>query len=302
MSTENATIVTETETKKARKPSLPEKFGKFIQFGFHFMKSYNATAAPEAQLDEDAFIAALKIHATVDEQTAFVQSFFDSAKENKKELRKLVQLQIRSEAKADKPKAERKPRAKKTPVVTDADADADPAAAPKRGRKKATKVVNNTQDELINELVKRANSTDLTPVSDLTTVVDQAQVPPPVATKKPRAKKAALAETVAVADTVAVAPSKKSRAKKAPTDTAKTAPVKKPRAKKVPVAAPAPILETSPELVQEEEEGEEDELEVSVFEYNGKEYLIDANNVVYDRDSNDEIGTFDRSTNTLSLI
>ena len=51
-------------------------------------------------------------------------------------------------------------------------------------------------------------------------------------------------------------------------------------------------LDESVELKKEEEEDDE-EVEVKKFEFEGIEYLRDANNVMYDIKTQDEIGTWD---------
>ena len=86
--------------KKQRKPSLPEKFGKFIQFGFFFMKQYNESH--DVKIDENSFLESLRLFANVDEQQTFVQTFFDNSKENKKNMRKFLQNHNKALAKAAK--------------------------------------------------------------------------------------------------------------------------------------------------------------------------------------------------------
>jgi len=71
-------------------------------------------------------------------------------------------------------------------------------------------------------------------------------------------------------------------------------PVKEPK-NKVDVVLPIPALvRSSPANVADDEE--EEELECEVFPFEGVEYLIDTSNTVYDRNTQDIIGTYD-STN-----
>jgi len=332
MSTEIATIIpTEiisTVEKKPRAPRLPEKYGKFLQFAYYFMNKFNETA--DNKINETDFLSALKIAGSIDEQLLVVDNFFQNSKENKKNMNKFIKLQKN----ASTPKPDRKPRTKK--IITDAaPADGEP---PKRPRKKVTKAVNNTQDELINELVKRANSTEIV-VEPLDNAVD-ADVPaasiapaiePPAgdakpnAQKKPRVKKATdvvenITQTAPATDSTAIVeskpkPDKKPRAKKNDdkiepvnnlnadtTDPAKKQ--RKPRAKKIdnPTTTTTPVVPL-PELTSDENSDDttDDTTDVSILEYHGKQFLIDDNNIVYDFATQDEIGKFDRSSNSLLL-
>jgi hypothetical protein len=63
-------------------------------------------------------------------------------------------------------------------------------------------------------------------------------------------------------------------------------------------AEPAKPLVTGPTTVNDGDDDAE-ELQVSVFEYNQKKYLIDDNNNVYDYESQEMIGHF--KDNTLQL-
>jgi hypothetical protein len=266
-------IVEQNVEKKQRKPSLPEKFGKFIQFGFFFMKQYNDSH--DVKIDENSFLESLNMFANVDEQQTFVQTFFDNSKENKKNMRKFLQNHNKALAKAAKiaaapPKPEKKPRAKKTktepePLPESADtpinvssqvSDSTETVQPvetktKVSRKKPSKAVSNTQDDLVNELVKRASSTDIPTTSSL-----------PEST--PAAK----------------TPKKKSNDDK---------PLKKPRATKT--APPPPATN----------DDADDSADVSLFEFQGKQFLIDDLSRVYDVNTQDEIGRFDPSSNSLNL-
>jgi hypothetical protein len=281
-------IVEQNVEKKLRKPSLPEKFGKFIQFGFFFMKQYNDSH--DVKIDENSFLESLGLFANVDEQQTFVQTFFDNSKENKKNMRKFLQNHNKALAKAAKiaaapPKPEKKPRAKKTkntnvePLpesATHADATINvssqvsqtieavqPALTTetktKVSRKKPSKAVSNTQDDLVNELVKRASSTDIPPSSS----------PPPKTIKNKSNDDKTL---------------KKPRATKTSANTT-TEPEPKPK--------PEPEPEPEPDA--------DDSADVSLFEFQGKQFLIDDLSRVYDLNTQDEIGRFDPASNSLNL-
>ena len=156
------------------------------------------------------------------------------------------------------------------------------ANKPKRG-KKAVQI--DFQNELVNQLLSDATGTTDAPQAE--------EKPAAKKGRKPRAKKDAeptdtIPEPV-VEPVVEAAPEpekkeKKPRAKKADTETEK-----KPRAKKA--AAPA-------------KEEEEDEVETTVnnFVHEGKTYLRDSDNTLYDTVTHEQIGHFDAETNTIVAV
>ena len=291
-------------------PRLPEKFGKFIQFGFWLMTRVNSASDGEPKIDEEDFINSISLYGTVDEQTQFVQAFFDDSKENKKSIRKLVT----AHKKANEPKKERKPRVKKPKLDADGNEIVAPPKEPKAPRaKKGAKAVANTQDELVDELVRRANSTD---VPD-TTATPTEEKPAP----KPRAKKAtATVETPApveetpapVEETKATKSAAKPRAKKATAvqvetpvqveeTKTKTKKETKPKTKTEPKAKKDTKGKETAPPPQPEQQDEDDDTDVSLFEFEGKQYYIDDNDVVYDVQTQEELGNFDRLNQKINL-
>ena len=136
-------VVVADKVTKTRQPTLPDKYGKFIQFAYYMMEN---VLGDEFQMDKAVYLEKIKLFASVSEQQVLVQGFLNSAKENKKTIKKMVSDKKKAEAKANKPP--RKSRAKAVP----ADGEA------KRSRKKATKEVVNAQDELLNDLVQLARA------------------------------------------------------------------------------------------------------------------------------------------------
>jgi len=64
---------------------------------------------------------------------------------------------------------------------------------------------------------------------------------------------------------------------------------------------PMPVLvRSSPAAVDDNEE--EEELECEVFKCDGVEYLIDSANTVYDRNTQDMIGTYDSVSKKINKI
>ena len=132
-----------------------------------------------------------------DVQEAFVQRFFDAAKDIKANMRKSIAVHARAAAKAAAPAKEKKTRAKKIVV----EPDASPSTG--SGRKIKTKITVNSQDALIQELVTLARSqniiieatsafisgaAEIPNVQDTDDLHDGAIVAAPL-TKQPRAKK-----------------------------------------------------------------------------------------------------------------
>jgi hypothetical protein len=200
----------------------------------------------------------------------------------------------------DKPKPQRKPRQKKVPVT-------EPAAVVDENT--------NVADEVVSEAA----------------VVPVVAAEKPKPQRKPRQKKVpvtepAPAETVGdevTADTATAVPVVAAE---------KPKPQRKPRQKKAPVVQDVPVSSemtnnsekkaaaieavnalvapTSPknEPVEEpvqvdtdDNDDEEEEIQARIMNYEGKQYLLDDNMNVYDKDSYDEIGTFDADTQKITF-
>ena len=286
-------------TKAPKKPTLSAKYSRFLSFGHWFLTKTDLNEETRKQLFQQ-----MSMFGTVEEHTTFFEVFFSEIKETNKVMRKMV-----AEAKKP-PKAPKAPRAKKTKAA--------PAA----------------QDELVAQLIADANGGEpvAAAAADATTAPTEAAAPKE---KKPRAKKvkevaaADATEPAAPAADATVAPKeKKPRAKKvketepvaevaAPTTTepvateaaatepAATEPAapakeKKPRAKKADAvekpkktkkseAAPAaPVDETT------------EDVQTRVVTIGDKEYLIDAENNLYDTNfPHDQVGTFNPETGAI---
>ena len=143
-------VVVADKATKTRQPTLPDKYGKFIQFAYYMMEN---VLGDEFQMDKDVYLEKFKLFGNVGEQQVLVQGFLNSAKETKKTIKKLVSDRKKAEAKANKPP--RPSRAKAAKATANADGEATTA---KRSRKKATKEVVNAEDELLNDLVQLAHT------------------------------------------------------------------------------------------------------------------------------------------------
>ena len=271
-------VTAEIKEKKPRTPTLPAKFGKFIQFGYWLIQSFKDEDGNFSVDSEDEFIEAIHLFDSVDAQQEFVQDFFDESKELAKNIRKLILDKKRAEAKAAKaaakaaappkapkekaPKAEKapkeaKPKAEKPPK--EAKPKAEKAPKPKAGGGKATK----TED-----------------VAEASEVVET--VLQPVVTEKPKkgkAKKPVLDDQF-VAEVVSLANATNTTSNTTSLDP----PAEKPKRK-------YNKKDKTSSLPSDTDAIETPELSVSVIELLGKQFLLDDNNRIFDFHSHDLLGS-----------
>ena len=324
MSATVSTPVIAVVEKKVRVPTtLPAKYGKFIQFGYYLMNKLNACDGDEDTpplIDEQVFLNKMRIFEPLEDQQAFVEEFLDSSKQINDELRKLMLQRKREIAKAskaaDKPPKEKKPRQPKSGEPT-VPPETPSLQTKKVGKAKKVKVTS-TEDALVNELVQLAegSASEEPKVSSLS--------------KKESAKKA-VAELIASGEptvppetpSLQVKETKSKVAKETKPKVVKETKPKVAKEEKPKVAKeekPKAVKETKPKAVKEEKpkpvveekandkEGtgaaksggvaeldigspEEEDLQVSIFIYEGLQYLIDDLNNVYDFTSQDKIGS-----------
>ena len=310
--TQTNTVIVAKE-KKEKKPTLSAKYSKFLIFGYGFVKSLEAQGALNAEGVEAAF-AELKLMSSVEEQTQLYENLLTQSKESGKAMRKFVTLRNKP------PKAPRakKPRAKKNaaePTAAAAATETPPAAAaaaeappaPKKVKaprvKKATVVENDTDFDLIGQIVAAANTVEAAP----TKTKEEKEAEKVAAKAAKEAKKVAdkeAKEAKKVADKEAkeaekVAAKAAKEAKKVADKEAKE--TKKVADKEAKVAAKT--TETIPNLPKEEEEEEvveEEEIHTEEVVIDGKTYLVDDENNVYSVDTHEPVGTFNIETQTIS--
>ena len=279
-------------TKAPKKPTLSAKYSRFLSFGHWFLTQTDLNEETRKQLFQQ-----MTMFGTVEEQTTYFEGFFGAIKETNKVMRKMV-----AEAKKP-PKAPKAPRAKKTkaaPAAQDelvaqliADANggepvaaaAADAAAPKEKKPRAKKV----------KEVAAADSTEpAAPAADATVAPKE---------KKPRAKKVKETEPVAasVATDAATEPVTVAAATEAAAATEPAAPKeKKPRAKKADAAEkPKKTKKSEAAPAAPVDEATED-VQTRVVTIGDKEYLIDAENNLYDTNfPHDQVGTFNPETGAI---
>jgi hypothetical protein len=310
--TQTNTVVVAQE-KKEKKPTLSAKYSKFLIFGYGFVKSLEAQGALDAEGVEAAF-AELKLMSSVEEQTQLYENLLAQSKESGKAMRKFVTLRNKP------PKAPRakKPRAKKSAAEPAPAAAAEPAAAtetpppaaaavtppaPKKVKaprvKKATVVENDTDFDLIGQIVAAANTVEAAP----TKTKEEKEADKKAAKEAKEAKKVAdkeAKEAKKVTDKAAKEAQKVTdkAAKEAKKVTDKAA---KAAAKAVGTTANIPEEEVVEEEVVEEEVVEEEEIQTTEVVVDGKVYLVDDENNVYSVPTHEQVGTFNTETQTISL-
>ena len=288
MQTEQTAIVGKATKVSTRQPTLPDKYGKFIQFAYYMMDN---VLGDEFQMDKAAFLEKIALFGSVGEQQSLVQGFLNGAKETKGAIKTLLSDRKKALAKANKPP--KQSRAKKDVPIKDANGE----VAPKRARKSTPKKgVQAANAQLLDDLVQIAQTQAAEPITPPTVVTASVVAAPVVAApvvtapvvaepvvteekpvKKVKAKKPIVAETVVeepainitnelVAETfvahpeaepviakVAAAPKRKSQPKKA--------------AKQVDQAPGTPVLD---DIVIAGTD-----IEVSIINIDGKSYFMD---------------------------
>jgi hypothetical protein len=196
MSSQTNQVVVADKATKTRQPTLPDKYGKFIQFAYYMMEN---VLGDEFQMDKAAFLEKIALFGSVGEQQSLVQGFLNGAKDTKKTIKKVISDKKKAEAKANKPA--RKSRAKVAAVEEDGTAA---APAPKRSRKTTKTVVQAANDQLLDDLVQIATAQTQPAVQEPIIELVPEPVPEVVEEKKPKKKAAAAkkpaAEPVTAAD------------------------------------------------------------------------------------------------------
>jgi len=278
--TQTNTIVA-TQEKKEKKPTLSAKYSKFLVFGYGFVKSLESQGVISAEGVETAF-AELKLMSSVEEQTQLYESFLAQSKETSKVMRKFVALRNKP------PKAPKAPRAKKTAKKSES-SDADEK---KPRAKKTSRVENDSENDLVSQIVTAANTVDTAPgKSKEEKEAEKVAAKAAKEAEKVAAKEAKEAEKVAAKEAKEAEKVAAKAAKEAEKVAAKAA---KAASKKNTKAVEAPT--------QVEETEEEEEIHTQEIVIGGKSYLLDEENNVYSVDTHEQIGTFNAENQTISAV
>ncbi len=171
---EKAVEVKADTEKKARAPSLPAKYGKFIQYSYYLIRAINNAALEQngaVLIDEDQFITAAHVFDNIANQQAFVGSFLEN-KNIAKEMRTHLAEKKKAEVVAAKAAAKAEKEAEKNAAkaaAKAAKAAAKPAKQPKDSKPKDTKskskkAKSSVEPDLVTSLVALAN-TSLAPTA-----------------------------------------------------------------------------------------------------------------------------------------
>ena len=170
---EKAAEVKAVTEKKARAPSLPAKYGKFIQYSYYLIRAINNAALEQngaVLVDEDQFITAAHVFDNIANQQAFVASFLEN-KNIAKEMRTHLADKKKAEVVAAKAAAKAEKEAEKNAAKAAAKAEKDaakaaakPAKQPKETKSKAKKTKKAVEPDLVTSLVALAN-TSLAPAA-----------------------------------------------------------------------------------------------------------------------------------------
>ena len=286
---------------RVKKPSLPAKYNKFMSFGFWFLNKMDATV-------RDQLFPELKLFSTIEDQSAFFQTYLDEASASNKIMRKTVA----AFHKPPKVRAEKKSRKTSKPVAAESDDLIAKLIANANG---STEPAAATTDAPVQEKPKKSRkSTKKTeePVEPVAEAGAEAPVQekPKKATKKSTKKAEEPVEptTVAAATTDAPVQEKPKKATKkstkkaeepTTTDLATEAPVQeKPKkaTKKSTKKAEEPVAPPATEAVSQDDDSDEIQTRIVTID-GGKQYLIDSEYNLYDISSHEQIGKFDPETN-----
>lgn len=284
--------------KKARKPALSGKYSKFMEFGYSLVQSLRANDTLNDEGLEAAY-SQLKLFEGVESQTEFYEQILGQIKETGKVMRKFI-TQRNKPPKALKEKKPRKPKAKKeeakvevqegeAPVVAEAKEGEAPVAEAKEKKarkpraKKTTNVVQDTNNDVIGDIVAAANADPLVNVAE-EKVAEATKEEKKKGGRKPKAKKEE-GEVTPEAKVDEKAPGAPKKARKT-------------KAKKEAVNTPPVNVEIVP--AELEEELEEEQITTQEVVIGGTTYLMDDENNLYSIDTHDEIGRYNPETQEIS--
>ena len=291
---------------RVKKPSLPAKYNKFMSFGFWFLNKMDATV-------RDQLFPELKLFSTIEDQSAFFQTYLDEASASNKIMRKTVA----AFHKPPKVRAEKKSRKSSKPVaaesddliaklIADANGSTEPASGdapvqekPKKSRKSTKKTEEPATttdvaaaDAPVQEKPKKSTKKSTKKAEEPVTTTEPVAADEPVQEKPKKATKKStkkaeepVAPTTTTTDAPAVAPVADAPVQEKP----KKATKKSSKKTEEPVAAPT-------EPVAQDDDSDEIQTRIVTID-GGKQYLIDSEYNLYDISSHEQIGKFDPETN-----
>ena len=177
------TVNTDKATKvSTRQPTLPDKYGKFIQFAYYMMEN---VLGDDFQIDKAAFMEKIALFGTVGEQQTLIQGFLNGTKDTKKNIKTLISDRKKADAKANKPP--KQSRAKKVAATTtDANGEEIVVTAnkpPKQSRAKKGVQADNAQ--LLDDLVEITQAQAAEQVENVPVVTEKKPTKKATAANKP---------------------------------------------------------------------------------------------------------------------
>jgi len=287
---------------RVKKPSLPAKYSKFMSFGFWFLNKMDATV-------RDQLFPELKLFSSIEDQSAFFQTYLDEASASNKIMRKTVA----AFHKPPKVRAEKKSRKSSKPVaaesddliaklIADANGSTEPASGdapvqekPKKSRKSTKKteepvepVAETGTDAPVEEKPKKATKKSTKKAEEQVTTTEPVAADAPVQEKPKKATKKSTKTAEEPTTTTDVAP-----VADAPVQKPKKATKKSTKKTEEPVALAA---EAPTEPVAQDDDSDEIQTRIVTID-GGKQYLIDSEYNLYDIASHEQIGKFDPVAN-----
>ena len=303
MSTLNNTVLNSTEQTPVRvkKPTLSAKYFKLMEFGYGLVRSLESNGILSADGVESAF-SELKLMSSVDEQTVFYENCIAQSSNTGKLMKKFIALR-------NKPPS--KPRTKKS---------VDPADKKPRSKKSA-RVENDSENDLVNQLVSAANAVENIPITDnisaeISTTSNEPKVTESktlstkeakaLAAKEAKDAKALAAKEAKDAKALAAKEAKDAKALAAKESKSTSKKVKKTKVEEEVVVKEVVVVEEvkdeeyEDEEDEDEDEEEEEEIHTREFSLNGKDYLIDEQDIIYSIETHESIGLYDPKTNIIT--
>jgi hypothetical protein len=288
------------EKKVRQHHSLPAKYSKFIEFGYYLLNKIAFDFIQDSNnesvvFNENEMLNKLRLLDPIDVQQQLVQEFFDTSKQIHKDLRDIVKKQQREAKKllvaAEKKTRQPRARAPKVPAETLPTEPTEEVSEVKVKKTRAKKQKKeSTEDALVNELVQLATGSG------------EPTVPPETPSLTDNSLTDKKADAIVATNTF-IASIPPLQVQEKPVKEKKEKPVKEKKDKPVKekkdkiVKERAPGTEVSLAVPTDHTEGvsgspdDDDELQVSVFQFNGTQYLIDDHNLVYDFNSHLKIGS-----------
>ena len=273
MSALNNTVLNSTEQTPVRvkKPTLSAKYFKLMEFGYGLVRSLESNGILSADGVESAF-SELKLMSSVDEQTVFYENCIAQSSNTGKLMKKFIALR-------NKPPS--KPRTKKS-----------------------ARVENDSENDLVNQLVSAANAVENIPITDnISAEISTTSNEPKVTESKTlstKEAKALAAKEAKEAKALAAKEAKDAKSLAAKESKSTSKKVKKTKVEEEVVVKEVVVVEEVKDEEYEDEDEEEEEIHTREFSLNGKDYLIDEQDIIYSIETHESIGLYDPKTNIIT--